>query len=87
MPGFVPTFCPVMQPCKAKELCQLRGRFLGMKDASEYLQHAAECRALSARAMTDAQREQFLAMAETWVRLAQEREGRMAQQKRREALE
>jgi hypothetical protein len=58
-----------------------------MKDASEYLQHAAECRELSARATTDEQREQLLTMAETWLRLARERDGRMAQQKRREALE
>jgi hypothetical protein len=58
-----------------------------MKDASEYLQHADECRELSARATTDEQREQLLTMAETWLRLARERDGRMAQQKRREALE
>ena len=45
-----------------------------MKKASEYRQHAEECRAL-ARSMTDAaQRDQLLKMAETWDRLAAERE-------------
>lgn len=78
---------PAMQPREARELCQFPTRFLGMKDKSEYLQQAAECRKLSARAATDEQRQKLLTMAETWMRLAQEREARMAQQKRREALE
>jgi hypothetical protein len=44
-----------------------------MKKASEYRQHAEECRAL-ARTMQDTeQRNQLLAMAETWDKLAVER--------------
>jgi hypothetical protein len=43
-----------------------------MKKASEYRQHAEECRAL-ANGMTGEQREQLLEMAATWERLADER--------------
>ena len=45
-----------------------------MKKISEYRQHAAECRALATTMTVDDQREQLLAMAETWDRLADERE-------------
>jgi hypothetical protein len=57
-----------------------------MKKASEYFQHAAECRDLAARATTDEQRKMLLTMAATWEGLAHERETRMAQQRRLEAL-
>ena len=44
-----------------------------MKKASEYRQHAEECRAL-ARNMTEGeQRDQLLEMARTWDKLAEER--------------
>ena len=44
-----------------------------MKTASEYRQHAEECRAL-ARNMTEGeQRDQLLEMARTWDKLAEER--------------
>jgi hypothetical protein len=57
-----------------------------MKKASEYLQHAAECRDLAARATTDEQRKMLLTMAATWEGLAHKREMRMAQQRRLEEL-
>lgn len=43
-----------------------------MKKASEYLQHAEECRAL-ARGVEGDPREQLLHMATTWENLAAER--------------
>lgn len=43
-----------------------------MKKASEYRQHAEECRALAA-SMTGEQRSQMLHMAGMWDRLAAER--------------
>jgi hypothetical protein len=42
-----------------------------MKEASEYREHAAECRAI-ADTLDGPQREQLLRMAQTWDRLAQE---------------
>jgi hypothetical protein len=45
-----------------------------MKLASEYRQHAAECRALAAAMPQHDQRDQLLQMAETWDRMAEERE-------------
>ena len=45
-----------------------------MKKSAEYRQHAVECRALAATMPGDEQREQLLAMAATWDRLADERE-------------
>jgi hypothetical protein len=57
-----------------------------MKKASEYFQHAIECRELAARATTDEQRKMLLAMAETWEGLALERGTRMARQRRLEEL-
>jgi hypothetical protein len=42
-----------------------------MKEASEYREHAAECRAL-ANTMDRAHREQLLRMAQTWDKLAEE---------------
>lgn len=40
---------------------------------SEYRQHAEECRALAAKMTNREEREQLLAMAATWDRLAEER--------------
>lgn len=44
-----------------------------MKKASEYREHAAECRALAAKMETPADREQMLAMAAHWEQLATDR--------------
>ena len=44
-----------------------------MKKASEYRQHADECRALAGRMDVGEHRDQLLEMAATWDRLADER--------------
>jgi len=44
-----------------------------MKKASEYRQHAEECRALARGVAAGPQREQLLDMAHTWDKLAVER--------------
>lgn len=44
-----------------------------MKKASEYRQHARECRELAATMESDAQREQLLEMADHWEKLAADR--------------
>ena len=44
-----------------------------MKKASEYRQHAAECRSLANAMDQGDQRDQLLEMAATWERLADER--------------
>jgi hypothetical protein len=44
-----------------------------MKKASEYRQHADECRQLAARMDVGEHRDQLLAMAATWEKLATER--------------
>ena len=44
-----------------------------MKKASEYRQHADECRLLAARMDVGEHRDQLLEMASTWDRLASER--------------
>ena len=44
-----------------------------MKQASEYRQHAAECRTIAA-GMAGEQREQLLRMAARWEELARDRE-------------
>ena len=44
-----------------------------MKKASEYRQHAEECRVLAAGMESAEHREQLLQMAEHWERLAQDR--------------
>lgn len=46
---------------------------IAMKKASEYRQHARDCRALAAKMETPADREQLLAMAAHWEQLAQDR--------------
>ena len=48
-----------------------------MKKASEYRRHADECRTLARNAMSEQERNQLLTMADTWTKLAEERE-RMA---------
>jgi len=45
-----------------------------MKKASEYRQHAQECRELAKHMPAGDQREQLLKMAETWDKLALERQ-------------
>ena len=45
-----------------------------MKKASEYRKHAAECRILAKQMKQGEYRDQLLIMAETWDRLAAERE-------------
>jgi hypothetical protein len=45
-----------------------------MKKASEYRQHAEECRALAKQVPEGPQREQLLEMARTWEALAEERD-------------
>jgi len=44
-----------------------------MKKASEYNQHAEECRALAATMKTGEQREQLIRMAEMWEQLSEDR--------------
>jgi hypothetical protein len=44
-----------------------------MKKASEYRQHAEECRLLASRMDVGEHRDQLLQMAATWERLANER--------------
>lgn len=44
-----------------------------MKKASEYRQHAQECRALAAKMELGEKRDQLLAMAAHWERMAIER--------------
>lgn len=44
-----------------------------MKKASEYRQHADECRQLASRMDVGEHRDQLLAMAATWEKLATER--------------
>lgn len=45
-----------------------------MKTASEYRQHAQECRALAQQVPAGEQRDQLLEMARTWDNLAADRE-------------
>ena len=48
-----------------------------MKKASEYRQHATECRALAGKMEQGEHRNQLLEMAATWDRLAVERSERV----------
>ena len=45
-----------------------------MKKAIEYRQHAGECRALARSAQNEEHRVQLIKMAETWEKLAGDRE-------------
>ena len=56
-----------------------------MKKASEYHDHAAECRTLAASAKAE-HRVMFLTMAETWESLARNREDQVERQRRLELL-
>jgi hypothetical protein len=49
-----------------------------VKTAAEYRQHANECRGLAKQMPSSELREQLLAMAETWERLAEDREAGLA---------
>ncbi len=51
----------------------LPASFTSMKKASEYRQHAAECRALAAKMDSPEQRDQLIEMAGHWERLADDR--------------
>jgi hypothetical protein len=44
-----------------------------MKKASEYREHARECRALAAQMLAEEQRQQLLQMADHWEKLAEDR--------------
>jgi hypothetical protein len=57
-----------------------------MKKVEEYLEHAAQCRSLGNRG--DPQmRQQLLNMAETWEKLAADRQAQIERQARIAALE
>ena len=58
-----------------------------MKKASEYRKHAEECRALARQMKQGEYREQLLVMADTWERLAVEREAALAATTRPMVLE
>lgn len=45
-----------------------------MKKASEYRQHAEECRTLARQMKEGLQREQLLRMAQNWDQMAEDRE-------------
>ena len=49
-----------------------------MKKASEYLEHAQECRALAARMTSAEDRDQLLSMAEMWEYMADDRSAMVA---------
>ena len=49
-----------------------------MKKASEYRQHAEECRTLAKGMPEGDARDQLLTMADTWERLAQDRDAAVA---------
>ena len=57
-----------------------------MKKASEYRQHAAECREMASKAKAP-QRDHLLKMAETWESLADDRDKQIARQQRINALD
>ena len=56
-----------------------------MKKASEYHEHATECRALAVSAKGE-HRSMLLKMAETWEGLARDREEQLARQQRISSL-
>ena len=57
-----------------------------MKKASEYHQHAKECRDLASRATDKEHRKTLLKMADTWEGLGNEREVYLAQKLRLQDL-
>ena len=67
-----PLACAVRSPaCRV-----LRGLLhgVGVKQAAEYRQHAAECRKLAMNARNEPERVQLMQMADAWERMAMERE-------------
>ena len=69
-----------------RELSIERERFADMKKASEYYQHALECRQLAARTADADHKATLLRMAETWETLAYNRADHAARRQRIEAL-
>jgi len=57
-----------------------------MQTIENYLQHAAECRQLAARARTSEDREMILKMVETWEELAAAREKMLKSRERAQSL-
>ncbi|HYJ85152.1 MAG TPA: hypothetical protein VEW46_03790 [Pyrinomonadaceae bacterium] len=57
-----------------------------MQTIENYLQHAAECRQLAARARTPEDREMILKMVETWEELAAAREKMLKSRERAQSL-
>jgi hypothetical protein len=53
-----------------------------VKKASEYQQHAEDCKALAAGATSPEHRDMLLKMAETWESLARNRESMVTRQQR-----
>ena len=51
-----------------------------MRKASEYEQHAAECRAMAAKTRNPVHKEQLEEMAEAWAMLARERRKQLQKQ-------
>ncbi len=56
-----------------------------MKKASEYREHAAECRAMADQVARPDHREQLLEMARTWDTMADEREKAERRKRRTES--
>ena len=69
-----------------RDLWSKRERVAVVRKASEYRQHAAECRELANKARSP-QREMLLNMATTWQGLAEDRDKQIARQKRIEAFD
>jgi hypothetical protein len=53
-----------------------------MRKVSDYLRHAEECRILAKTADTPEHRKTLLAMAETWLELAEARKREIARKRR-----
>jgi hypothetical protein len=56
---------------------QAEGWFRIMETASEYRKYAEECRALAKNAKTAQQREILLEMAQAWLQLAEDADGKV----------
>jgi hypothetical protein len=56
-----------------------------MRQATEYRQHAAECRKLAMGARNEQERRQLLDMAAAWERLAMDRDAQMGRDAREPA--
>ena len=72
--GAVNPFTPRGRKPGASVSEQANGGIAEVKKASEYRQHAAECRVLARKAISPEERDQLLNMAATWEQLAIERE-------------